>query len=67
VIVLFEAVFVAICEPAFVKRELIKKPIGFSKITSLAKDSEFNELSQKGTTKSQNINNRLRRAREILK
>jgi uncharacterized protein with ParB-like and HNH nuclease domain len=66
VIILFEAVFVAICEPSFKERGLITKPINFAKITELAKDPQFVELSQKGTTKSQNMKNRLKRAREIL-
>lgn len=66
VIVLFEAVFVAICEPSFKKRELITTPINFDKIIELAKDPQFVDLSQKGTTKTQNMKNRLKRAREIL-
>lgn len=66
VIVLFEAVFVATCEPAFKDRELITKPVNLAKIAELAKDPQFAELSQKGTTKTQNMKNRLKRAREIL-
>lgn len=66
-IVLFEAVFVAICEPAFKKQELITKTVDFSRIAALAKDPEFYGLSQKGTTKTVNISKRLDRAREFLK
>jgi hypothetical protein len=66
-IVLFEAFFVATCEPVYNEKSLIETPLDFSKVTKLSKDSEFYNLSQKGTMKLPNISGRLERARKILK
>lgn len=66
-IALFESVFVYACKPAIeAKGKVDPLKIEFDTIQQLAEDSKFNEYLQQGTTKKENIKQRLERAREVL-
>lgn len=62
----FEAVFNATCKKAFFERKQIKGNLKYDSINTLATDVEFLEASQEGTTKTTNVETRLRRACEII-
>ena len=65
-VALYEAVFTAACEKAFVKRCFVTGELDVKRIEELKEDKEFTEASQEGTTRTKNVAKRLSRAREIL-
>lgn len=65
-IALYEAIFAASCQSAFSDRRLDLKTIEQDKLEALANDEAFIEASIQGTTRTANVNERLKRAREII-
>lgn len=66
-IALFESIFSYACTPAIEsKDESNVYELDNSKILKLAEDVRFVEYLQQGTTKKDNIKNRIERAREVL-
>jgi uncharacterized protein with ParB-like and HNH nuclease domain len=65
-IALFEAVFVTVCEAVYENRELVSCSLNLEEIQRLENDVDFIKASTEGTTKTSNVNIRLRRAKEIL-
>lgn len=66
-IALFEATFVAACESAFLHGQLDIAPLDYNKIKLIENDAQFQNAASKSTSDVNNVNLRLRRAREILK
>lgn len=62
----FEAVFVAVSEPAFQKRELISKKINSSKLEELKINPEFIKATLTATASSANVALRKSKAIELL-
>lgn len=66
-IALFESIFTYACAPAVDgKDKSLVRQIDNQKILQLAEDNAFVEYLQQGTTKKDNIKNRIERARNIL-
>lgn len=65
-IALFESVFVVLCKPYYDQQEIIVGNFNVAKIRELENDPEFIKASTEGTTKTSNVEIRLRRAKEIL-
>lgn len=65
-IAIFEAVFNATCREAFIKKETIIGNVIPDSISTLATDTQFLDASQEGTTKTTNVENRLKRACAII-
>lgn len=63
---LFEAVFAAVCEDKLQKREFIEDYLDFNKIESIKNNNNFKKASHEGTTKANNVETRLRIAREAI-
>ena len=65
-IALYEATFVAVSAEAFAEERLIDGMLDPAQIQTLEKDMEFVESSQKRTTNTVNVKNRLGRAQAIV-
>lgn len=65
-IALFEAVFMATCEHAFKNRRLLKGEIDADEIVALERDKQFGAASIEGTTRTANVETRLRRAKALV-
>lgn len=65
-IALFEAVFAAACKNSFLNQEFLTTKLDFEKIQELKNNKEFIKASQEGTTKANNVENRLSIASTIL-
>lgn len=65
-IALFEAAFTAAGEAALLKREQIDKPVEAARLSQLENDPQFLKATLEGTTKTTNVENRLKRARAII-
>lgn len=65
-IALYEAVFAAFCEKAFIKHSLIEKSLDVAQMQTLEKDQEFITAALEGTTRTTSVQKRLNRARTIL-
>ncbi len=65
-IALFEAVFVAVCEPFFTSKALVSGVIDPKLVDSIRIDSEFTEASRRAAASTANLSKRLERARTLL-
>ncbi len=65
-ITIYEAVFYAICSPAFQKKELVKKDFTTDQLAALKKDDDFLSAIKSQTTNKAKVNLRLKRAKELL-
>lgn len=65
-VALYEATFAAASEKAFAEGRLIEGTLDPERICALENDDEFVESSQKGTTRTVNVEKRLNRARTIV-
>jgi hypothetical protein len=65
-IALFEAAFTALLEKAFAERRVAIGEIDPDQLAALADDGEFQEAAGYGTTRTANVNLRLKKAREYL-
>jgi uncharacterized protein with ParB-like and HNH nuclease domain len=65
-IALFEAAFTALLEKAFAERRVAIGEIDPDQLAALADDGEFQEAAVYGTTRTANVNLRLKKAREYL-
>lgn len=65
-IALFEAVFRAVCKPAFKQKKLLEENISIEKFHLLEKDPQFIKASTEGTTKTSNVQLRFDRAEMIF-
>lgn len=65
-IALFEATFTATLEKSFAKRILPKTKIDGKQVSQLSRDSEFLAAALEGTTRTSNVDTRLKRARKVL-
>ena len=65
-VALYEAVFTAACAEAFAEKSVVTGALDTEQMQALEKDDEFVEASQRGTTQTKNLANRLSRAREIV-
>ena len=65
-VALYEATFAAVNKKAFVEKRPIQGTLDPARIRTLENDSAFVESSQKGTTRTVNVETRLQRARAIL-
>lgn len=63
---MYEAIFATVCEEAYANSSLEIKPVSAEKLEQLRNDSEFIQASQYGTTSKENVELRLRKAKEIL-
>lgn len=62
----FESIFVAACEHAFVEKNLDIHPIDLDKVSLLKEDAKFIDATQFDTASSQNVKERLSRAKVML-
>lgn len=65
-IALFEAVFTATCRKAFDGRRLVKGVIDSKQVDRLEDDLQFNKASLEGTTRTTNVELRLKRAKALV-
>ena len=65
-VALFEAVFTATCVEAFKARRAVSGEIELDQIYALANDVEFNQASIVGTTRTSNVDDRLKKAKAII-
>lgn len=65
-VALYEAVFAACCENAFVKRGTVDGEIKVERLRDLEKDEDFINASREGTTQTANVKKRLDRARKLV-
>lgn len=65
-VALYEATFAAASEKAFAEGRLVEGTLDPERICALENDDEFVESSQKGTTRTVNVEKRLSRARTIV-
>jgi len=63
----FDSVFVATCSEAYKKKVLIASKIDKKSFLTLTADDEFTELMQSETASKKNVENRLLRAKELIK
>ncbi len=63
---LFESVFVSVCRDAYVKREQVSQKIDKVAFERLKNDELFISYLQSGSSSSESIRNRLKRAAEVL-
>jgi hypothetical protein len=66
-IALFEAVFTAVGEPVFRNHGLVEGVVDISSLTSLEADPAFQAASQRATTNTTNLTDRLNRARILIR
>jgi uncharacterized protein with ParB-like and HNH nuclease domain len=65
-IALYEAVFTATNQNAFNERRGIRGNVSAEQVATLESDPEFTKASLEGTTRTANVETRLRRAKEIV-
>jgi hypothetical protein len=65
-IALYEAVFTATNRDAFKEQREIKGNVSAEQVATLESDPEFTKASLEGTTRTANVETRLRRAKEII-
>ena len=65
-IVLYEAVFSAVCENAYNNNEIINGYLDKMDIEALINDAAFKNASIEGTTKTHNVKTRIERARTLI-
>jgi hypothetical protein len=65
-IALYEAVFAAACQVAFVERRRLQGRLSSEALRELEADAEFVEALLEGTTRTANVQKRLNRARTIV-
>lgn len=63
---LFEAVFVAVCEDSFLKKELVTGKILQDSIEILKNDSKFFDASRESVTSVKNVKARISRAKDLI-
>lgn len=63
---LFEAVFVAVCEEPFLKKEYVTGRISQDSIETLKNDSEFFDASRESVTSVKNVKARISRAKDLI-
>ncbi|NJP06469.1 MAG: DUF262 domain-containing protein [Chloroflexaceae bacterium] len=63
---LFEAIFVAVCEPALQTHQLVVGPIDPQSLEQLKADAAFREAEQHHQTSTAHVQTRLQRARELV-
>jgi hypothetical protein len=63
---MYEAIFAAVCEEAFTNNSLDIKPLSAESLEQLKTDPDFVKASQSQTTSKENVELRLRKAKEIL-
>jgi hypothetical protein len=63
---LFEAVFAATGRKAFEARRILAGELKPKEISSLESDPQFVEASLEGTTRTQNVEKRLSRAKKLI-
>jgi len=63
---LFEAVFVAVCEPAFQKKELVSGYVTQDSLDHLKSDEAFLAASRDGVSSKKNVSSRIERANIII-
>ena len=63
---LFEAVFVAVCEDPFLKKELVTGKILQDSIETLKNDSRFFDASRESVTSVKNVKARISRAKDLI-
>lgn len=64
---LFEAVFVAVCEEAFMKNTLVTQKISQSSLDALKSDVAFCEASRESLTSTKNVKTRMERAKQLIR
>ena len=62
----YEAIFVALCEKAFIEKTNVIRNTTIDKIEQLKSDSDFSKASLEGTAGTASVTIRLNKAREIL-
>jgi len=62
-VALFEAAFAATCDVAFRERRIVQGEMDADEISSLERDKQFQDASVEGTTRTANVEARLRRAK----
>lgn len=65
-IALFEATFAGVCRDAFRERRELRGTIDHGEVRALATDSDFLNASIEGTTRTANVETRLRRAATLI-
>jgi uncharacterized protein with ParB-like and HNH nuclease domain len=65
-IALYESTFAAITHVAFEERREVKGELNAAEVATLESDPEFTNASLQGTTRTANVETRLRRAKEII-
>lgn len=65
-VALYEATFAAASKKAFAEKRPVRGTLDPARIRTLENDADFVESSQKGTTRTVNVEKRLQRARAIL-
>lgn len=65
-IALYEATFAAICEKAFAKKRLLKGKIKPDRLHKLEEDAKFIVAALEGTTRTTNVEERLKRSRALV-
>lgn len=65
-IALYEATFTAITQVAFMERREVRGGVRAAEVMTLESDPEFTNASLQGTTRTANVETRLRRAKEII-
>jgi uncharacterized protein with ParB-like and HNH nuclease domain len=63
---MYEAIFAAVCEKAYRDKTLDISPVSVEKLDRLKLDPQFLKASQSQTTDKENVDLRLRKAKEIL-
>lgn len=64
---LFESVFVAVAKPSYINNELITSKVDSVSFERLKNDEEFISYLRSGSSSSDNIKGRIKRAKEVLK
>lgn len=65
-VALYEAVFVGVCHKAFSERREVVGQVDLAEVHALALDGDFVEAAAFGTTRTSNVESRLRRAKALL-
>ena len=63
---IFEAVFVALCEKAYAAKQTIRGNIKVASLMDLKSDPDFQSATQRATTQTASVQTRLSRARETI-
>ncbi len=65
-IMLYEAVFTAVCRRAFAERRRVEGELTLDRVRALKEDGEFTAAAASNTTSTANVKKRLSRSREIV-